>query len=143
METLSPGLSLRVRAIVGQDGRAGAHSRQRQPGARRAGSNARAASRAPRARRLAPGRNRRERPGRPLGARSVRPRREGRLPPSLRASKRPRERRGLGTSHVPRTVKGLRGLCGPAACTSKRRRTPPSCPPARAPHRLARLYLLS
>lgn len=28
---------------MGQDGRAGAHSRQRQPGARRAGSSARAA----------------------------------------------------------------------------------------------------
>lgn len=41
--TPSPGLSSRVRAIVGQDGRAGAHRRQRQPGARRAGSNARAA----------------------------------------------------------------------------------------------------
>lgn len=91
---LSPGLSLRVRAIVGQDGRAGAHSRQRQPGPRRAGSNARAA----------PGRVELgdERPAGIGGnaraalsehAQSASPRREG--------SRRAWERRGLGTSHAP------------------------------------------
>lgn len=61
----------------------------------------------------------------------------GRLPPSLRAAWTWDQTRS-------RHLEGLRALRRPSRCTSKRRRrTPPSCPPARAPHRLARLYLLS